>query len=147
MFSLIYHYSYHPNPFSRPSSYFKVQKKVLKWEKSSNTMTTIYRPYFGHFVPQECADQLVLNSSVMVADVPFSTCWWMHRLPAGTQSHVIHYQTVITKVNCNLVSWRAEGCERSPSDVEPYPRLSEHVTPNASCVTVNNPVIVKPQTD
>lgn len=26
----------------------------------------------------------------------------------------------------------------------PYPRLYGHVTPNASCVTVNNPTLVKP---
>lgn len=26
----------------------------------------------------------------------------------------------------------------------PYPRLHGHVTPNASCVTVNNPALVKP---
>lgn len=56
-------------------------------------------------------------------------------------------QSVITKVNCNLVSWRANGCQRFPSDVESdlFPRFHKHVTPKASCITVNNPAIVKPR--
>lgn len=47
-----------------------------------------------------------------------------HGVPRWSQILVIQYQLVITKVNCNLVSWRAKGCKRFPSDVEPYPSLS-----------------------
>lgn len=74
-------------------------------------------------------------------------CILLHSMPRWTQILVIQYQLVITKVNYNLVSWRADGCKRFPSDVEPYPypRLHGHVTPKASCVTVNNPAIVKPR--
>lgn len=66
-------------------------------------------------------------------------CWCSH-IPA------VQYWFDIIEVNHNLVSWRAKGCKRFPSDVEPYlyPRLHGHVTPNASCVTVNNPAFVKP---
>lgn len=46
----------------------------------------------------------------------------------------------------NLVSQRANRCERFPIDVEscPCPRLHGHVTPKAPCLTVNNPSIIKP---
>ena len=77
---------------------------------------------------------------------PWFFCLLLHHVHRRTQILVIQYQLVITKVNYNLVSWRANGCQRFPSDVEPYlyPRLHGHVTPKASCVTVNNPAIVKP---
>lgn len=60
------------------------------------------------------------------------------------KSPLILYQLFIAEAKCNLVSWRAHGCQRFPSDIESYPYTPcRHVTPKASCVTVNNPTIIK----
>lgn len=90
----------------------------------------------------------VYSQSGLAAVSEFALCLGtlLRGVPRCSHILVIQYQLVITKVNNNLVSWRAKGCKRFPSDVEPYPypRLHGHVTPNASCVTVNNPAFVKP---